>query len=573
MFGLDFVLVVMTTISVFTWILSVPPGSPKNDFDIQVNWRRLETAGLERDPQLPFLKLYSLEGVAKDHYSSLFQNLSSYKSKLNPRTGVISTRQSRDLISQHLLLEEFRLSTIRMQARGSRKSCCGAQIVGGKLFLNNCRGRYKLITLYSMNMYSCKRLQGFDVIGPSIIENKTCFQQLVSIPECDEGFRKGFQFHNCALEVAETKTNQSSILVLCLFLFSIVASVSSALFLKKLKMLKASKQIIPTLKGEFSYNFLTTKGELIHYAGGTLRSSGFTLESRLSYKFSTAPWELKQYNRQFCLQNSCSSIIECQEDILPFSPSNVAVRTALGMENSELSYATCKNMKAYCMLSNGCFLMGFTIYYSQEEVFQVFSIGSTKTIRNEQPEPTNYKSSSNEVDLFTGLDDMYYLENGRGESWLCSKDLYSHFPLPESLGDFRMLEKVGHKFISEFVHCATDSFKEVQCTYPESFIRNIDKFCLKNNEKEIGYVARREGDTILWEPTVQYLLTLSCSVDLELVVSSEGCSKVEIMKSKKAMAKDEVALLVDLVNIKAAFSLGDICFATLSLDTKFTCPA
>lgn len=83
-------------------------------------------------------------------------------------------------------------------------------------------------------------------------------------------------------------------------------------------------------------------------------------------------------------------------------------------------------------------------------------------------------------------------------------------------------------FITEHIHCATDSWRSIYCLNPESFIRSIDKYCIKNEIENIGYKIIKIDDILKWHIPSEEILKITCDRDLKLHNSIDHCENLDV---------------------------------------------
>ncbi|CAH0717097.1 unnamed protein product, partial [Brenthis ino] len=230
-----------------------------------------------------------------------------------------------------------------------------------------------------------------------------------------------------------------------------------------------------------------------------IRFASSSMEARSAPSFTTYALDLNKYETYYCQQSGCNTKMNCREDILPFTEMPNAVREEFNIEENEFAFTACKNMRGYCAFGNGCFIIGISLNLKNEDKHEVYSIGFQEQADSEVILPPGCYLDSHEHPKLPSMEGMFYVENIKGEGWFCHPNLYSHHPLPNSLGDIKVGNNMTLNFITDHIHCATDFWRRVYCLNPVSFIKSIHKYCIKNNVENIGYQINRPEDTLIWK--------------------------------------------------------------------------
>ncbi|CAH2088885.1 unnamed protein product [Euphydryas editha] len=173
-------------------------------------------------------------------------------------------------------------------------------------------------------------------------------------------------------------------------------------------------------------------------------------EARLSHLFDTYDWSIETFNKYYCLQHKCNDNMICREDMLPFTLSNHATTSEFDGKSHKYTYSNRKNMRAFCALANGCYIMALSLVLDELKKFEVFSVGrQTKLSKNFELPPGCYLDHYEKPET-VGMDGMFYLENKESGGWFCHSNLYLHYPLPHTLGDLKIGRNGEINFVSIF---------------------------------------------------------------------------------------------------------------------------
>lgn len=283
-----------------------------------------------------------------------------------------------------------------------------------------------------------------------------------------------------------------------------------------------------SIDGQHKYTLDVGSNEMIPLGVHGLGFSGSSMIAELRYQFDTYNWKLDKRAQYSCLQSGCNSKMDCREDLLPFRPANKEASDFLGLTNKTHNYAMCKNMNNYCMYAHGCIAIGFALVMNEEDRFSVFSINRQMAISRVPSLPPGCYLDSISQDRDPGLTGLYYVEDSKGNSWFCHSSLYSHHPLPNSLGDLKTDKSGVVNFILDEVICATDHWRDIMCTHPRPFVSEIDSYCVRNDVQKLGRNVQRAGMNLDWKDSSMVTLKITCDRDLGLKYSSSHCSDLQI---------------------------------------------
>lgn len=172
--------------------------------------------------------------------------------------------------------------------------------------------------------------------------------------------------------------------------------------------------------------------------------------------------------------------------------------------------------------------MAFSLNLDELKRFEVYKIGQQHRISRDVHLPPGCYLDEYIPDRTTGVDEMYYVENHNGAGWFCHPTVYSHYPLPHSLGDLKIGVNGTINFISDFMDCATDRWRDVHCTKPTSFLSHLNDYCVKNSPVDLGMTITRQEDSLTWPSDKLETIKVSCDRDLQLIQSDHHCTDVQI---------------------------------------------
>uniref|UniRef100_S4PN08 Uncharacterized protein n=1 Tax=Pararge aegeria TaxID=116150 RepID=S4PN08_9NEOP len=278
----------------------------------------------------------------------------------------------------------------------------------------------------------------------------------------------------------------------------------------------------------FKYTLTLASTETIEVGPKYIKFSNSDSTSRLVHLFSTYDWEIEFEDKYYCLQSGCNEKLICRQDLLPFVRSDEVIGDEFPTFKGRINYYSCKNMMSYCAFASGCFIMAFSLKLEEHKKYEVYKISQQSRISREVILPPGCYLDEYSPSRSSGVDEMYYVENKDGFGWFCHPTTYSHYPLPHSLGDLKVGLNNTVNFISDFMNCATDRWRDVYCTKPDSFISHLDEHCVRNQIENTGLTINRMSDSLSWPSNKLETIKISCDRDLKLIQSDHHCTEIQI---------------------------------------------
>lgn len=278
----------------------------------------------------------------------------------------------------------------------------------------------------------------------------------------------------------------------------------------------------------YKYTLTMASSEVIRVGPKFIKLKDSDSVSRLIHMFTSYDWDVDFENKYYCLQSGCNEKLTCRQDLLPFVRQDKTIEEEFPAFKGRVNYYSCKNMINYCAFASGCFILALSLRLEEHKRYEVYKISQQNRVSKEVILPPGCYLDEYSPSRSSGIDEMYYVENRDGVGWFCHPTIYTHFPLPHSLGDLKIGQNGTVNFISDFLNCATDKWRDVYCTKPDSFLSHLDDYCVKNVPSNTGLTIERLSDSLLWPSNKLETIKISCDRDLQLIQSDHHCTDVQI---------------------------------------------